>query len=301
MISTDSALFIKKKICFSPEQHLLKSRLRSKGLFTVCEEARCPNLSECFQNRTATFLALGEFCTRDCLFCSVQTGHPLPPDSQEGEKICELIDELELDYVVITSVTRDDLPDGGACHLAGLAETVKKRTSARVELLFPDLKGKNSSLEILARAPIDVYNHNIEMVSSLFPALRPQGNYRLSLEVLNWFSAQGKYVKSGFMVGLGETMEDIGVLISDLRSAGVCLLTVGQYLQPDKTRARVVHYYSEQEFKDIKKIAEQVGIKHVFAGSFVRSSYKASALYKKIYQADGVRNRDRSSMERRMG
>jgi len=274
--------FKKKKIVFSNKIHNFRKQLNNYHLHTVCQEARCPNISECFSEETATFLVMGNVCTRNCRFCSIQTGIPLALDWSEIDKLIEAIKQTQLSYVVITSVTRDDLPDGGAQFLADLAWAIDKQVAIPCEILFPDFKGLKSSLDILLKAPISVYNHNIEMVESLFPLIRPQGNYQRSLKILKYLSSKKVFTKTGFMVGLGENEKDILKLLDDVKATGVNVLTIGQYIQPTKQNVPVRKYYSQDEFDYYKKYAMSIGISQVVAGPFVRSSYKAKNLYDKL-------------------
>jgi lipoic acid synthetase len=276
--------FTKKKLSFDERSHDMKSRLRRFHQRSVCEEARCPNISECFAAETATFLVMGRVCTRRCAFCSVQTGVPGPLDPAEIDGLVGMARSAGLKYVVITSVTRDDLPDAGAGWLAAAAELVIGETGARVELLFPDMRGREELLDRLLSPAISVYNHNIEMIERLYPLLRSGADYRTSLGVLSHFSAAGKTTKTGFMVGLGETAKEVGALIDDVASAGVRILTIGQYLQPAKRNTEVVRYYAEEEFGEMRQRALKAGIRAVVSGPFVRSSYRAEELFNEAVQ-----------------
>jgi len=272
----------KKKIVFSNKIHNFRKQLTNYHLHTVCQEARCPNISECFDEETATFLVMGNVCTRNCGFCSIKTGVPLALDWSEIDKLIETIKQTQLSYVVITSVTRDDLPDGGAKFLSDLAWAIAKQVDIPCEILFPDFKGLKSSLDILLNAPISVYNHNIEMVESLFSFVRPQGNYERSLKILKYLNSKKVFTKTGFMVGLGEKEKDILKLLDDVKATGVKMLTIGQYIQPTKQNVPVQKYYSQDEFDYYKKYALSIGISQVVASPFVRSSYKAKDLYDKL-------------------
>ena len=272
--------FAKKKISFDEQTHDMKTSLRRFHLRSVCEEARCPNMSECFGAATATFLVMGGVCTRRCAFCSVPGGIPGPLDFDEISGLAGMVKASGLKYVVITSVTRDDLPDAGAGYLAAVSERVLGETDARVELLFPDMAGRKESLEKLLAPSISVYNHNIEMTEGLYPLLRSGASYRISLRVLSLFSSAGKTTKTGFMVGLGESWQDLEKLIGDIASAGVQILTIGQYLQPTKRNLQVVRHYGEDEFQELGRRALRAGIRAVVSGPFVRSSYKAEELFK---------------------
>jgi len=256
----------------------MKHLLRNAKLHTICEEAKCPNIAECFGSGTAVFLILGDICTRDCKYCNVSHGKPLSLSSSEPSDVAESVDKLNLKYVVITSVTRDDLDDGGA---SVFAETVKEirnlKSNCKIELLIPDFKGDFSSLKKVVESNPDVINHNIEVVQDLFEDIRPEGNYKTSLNLLKNIKKINKNIlsKSGFMVGLGENKDQIIKTIKDLKSADVDFLTIGQYLQPSKNHAEIKKYYNPEEFEDFKEIALNIGFKHVESGPLVRSSYHA--------------------------
>lgn len=243
-------------------------------------EAKCPNAGHCFSDNTATFLILGDKCPRGCLYCAVKTGIPDAPDRSEPERIAEAIFRLGLTYAVITSVTRDDLPDGGASYFAETAVKIKERVSGcRVELLVPDFKNScNTSLNIIREAKPDILNHNIETVKSYFPKLRPLGNYQHSLNLIKTASDMGFIVKSGLMVGFGETMDDISAAMHDLIESGCSILTVGQYLSPGKDFYEVKKYYHPDEFEEIRITGEILGFKKILSAPDVRSSYHASSI-----------------------
>jgi lipoic acid synthetase len=259
--------------------------LREKGLNTVCEEARCPNLGECFSRGTATFMLLGDRCTRRCGYCSVATARPQPPDAGEPDRVAEAAARLGLRYVVLTAVARDDLDDGGAAHFAAAVSAVRRRLPAsRVEVLVPDFQGKRASLaSVLAAAP-DVFNHNIETVPRLFPRVRPQGGYSRSLEVLAAARGMrpGQAVKSGLMVGLGETDDEIASVLGDLRAAGVDIVTMGQYLRPTRDHLPVERYVSPEGFGVLERQARALGFSTVYSGVFVRSSFNAEEVFATI-------------------
>lgn len=248
-------------------------------LHSVCQEARCPNMGECFQSGTATFLILGNTCTRNCRYCNVRHGQPAAPDEGEPERLAAAAKALGLRYIVITSVTRDDLPDGGASLFARCVELLQKEIAdCRVEVLIPDLGGDWKALErILASGP-HVLNHNIEIVPRLFGELRPQGNYTLSLELLQHAcSGDRKSVtKSGFMIGFGETRGEILSLLDDLAAVSCASLTIGQYLQPSAGHWPVAKFYVPEEFEYFRQEALQRGFRHVVSGPLVRSSYHAA-------------------------
>lgn len=265
-----------------PQVLKIKKLLRSLDLHTVCEEANCPNIGECFSKKTATFMILGDVCTRNCLYCSVAHGRPLPPDPQEPENLAKAVESLGLKYVVVTSVDRDDLPDGGALQFVKVVQALKSVSEdIKVELLIPDFRGNTQSLKMVVYAKPDVINHNIETVQSLHKKIRPGGSYTRSLDVLKAIKDidPNMVTKSGFMVGFGESMEDIHQLLNDLKRCDVDIITVGQYLQPSKHNIPVKKYYTDDEFKEIENLARQVGFKQVFCGKLVRSSYHAGEVY----------------------
>jgi len=273
---------LKKRI--PPFQDLLKvkSILEQAHLHTVCEEARCPNLGECFSSGTSTFLILGRVCTRNCGFCAVEHGVPISPDETEPEKVAQVVKKMGLQYVVITSVTRDDLPDGGAPLFAKTIQAIRALDpKIRIEVLIPDFQGKYSSLEIVLKECPDVLNHNIETVARLYPVVRPQAAYQRSLDLLRRSKEDHPYIptKSGFMLGLGETQEEILELLRDLREVRCDFLTIGQYLQPRPDRLPVVRFITPDEFEDYKKIGIEMGFKAVASSPFVRSSFHASQMF----------------------
>jgi lipoic acid synthetase len=259
----------------------IKTLLRSAKLHTICEEARCPNVAECFGSGTAVFLILGNICTRDCRYCNVTHGTPSPLNRNEPRDIAESVKTLGLKYVVITSVTRDDLEDGGASVFYETVQEIRRLNNVcKIELLIPDFRGDETAIQKVIDAAPDVMNHNIEVVESLFAHIRPQGNYRRSLEVLKEIKTKERRIptKSGFMVGLGETTEQILTTMHDLRDADVDFLTIGQYLQPTRNHALVKKYYSPEEFLGLKNTALQLGFLHVESGPLVRSSYHAQTV-----------------------
>ena len=266
------------KIPTKAEREKIQALIASLGLNTVCREAACPNIWECFQRQTATFMILGDTCTRNCRFCNVKTGHPAPPDPKEPEKVAQAVQSLKLRYAVITCVTRDDLPDGGASHFVKVLEAIRKLSpETRVEILTSDFAGNMAALEKVLAANPSVFNHNLETVERLTPQLRAKATYQRSLGVLSYASRIFPKipVKSGLMVGCGESLEEIKETLCDLRRAGVSLLTVGQYLAPDENHYKVAKFYSEEEFSEIKKYAVELGFSGVAAGPLVRSSYRA--------------------------
>lgn len=253
------------------------------GLHTVCTSARCPNLSECYSRGVATFMILGDICTRNCGFCSVNHGIPAYPNMEEGEKIAEYIKKTGIRFCVITSVTRDDLGDGGADHFKRVVEDIKREVPGiKIELLVPDFGGNRECIDKIMRLPIEVFAHNVETVERLYPTVRKGADYRRSLKLLKTASDKSKrrmVVKSGIMLGLGETREDLEQLFKDLTEAGVEILTMGQYLQPTMKNLEVKKYYKPEEFEQLKELALKQGISSVVAGPYVRSSYLAEEAY----------------------
>jgi lipoic acid synthetase len=259
-------------------------RLLDKGcLNTVCQEAKCPNLWECFSKETATFLIMGSSCTRNCRFCAVDHG-PLPlPDPGEPARVAEAVIELDLEYVVITSVTRDDLPDGGAGHFAATIHSIRKSNPAiRIEVLIPDFMGSKKALETVLDAGPDVLNHNLETVKRLYASVRPEAVYERSLTLLKNAREYGPPdlpIKSGLMLGLGETTQELMETFNDLLMHGCSLLTLGQYLQPSKSHLEVERFVSPEEFDSLREAALDMGFDDVASGPFVRSSYQAKELF----------------------
>jgi lipoic acid synthetase len=262
----------------------LKSKLRENHLVTVCEEASCPNIHECFSHGTATFMILGEVCTRRCSFCDVAHGRPKPPDSAEPANLARTIADMGLHYVVITSVDRDDLRDGGAQHFADcIRETRALSPAIKIEILTPDFRGKGRmerALEVLNAAPPDVFNHNLETVRELYANVRPGADYDWSLQLLQRFKAQHPAIptKSGIMLGLGETRDQVLGAMADLRAHNVDMLTIGQYLQPTAHHHPVLRYWTPQEFEELRVLGEGLGFSHVASGPMVRSSYHADRM-----------------------
>lgn len=270
--------WFKVRMPSGPNFSEVKSLLREAGLHTVCEEAHCPNIGECWERRTATFMILGDLCTWRCHYCAVKTGRPEAPDLEEPARLAESVERLGLRYTVITSVTRDDLPDGGASLFAECIRQVRLRTpKCKVEVLIPDLKGDPNSLRIVTQARPDVLNHNIETVRRFFQRLRPKGSYDRSLSLLKHAKEQAPTIptKSGIMVGLGETREELLETMKDLRSVGCELLTIGQYLRPSKVHHPLDRFYHPDEFTGLEQAGLELGFSHVAAGPLVRSSYHA--------------------------
>jgi lipoic acid synthetase len=259
----------------------LKAKLRQRELVTVCEEATCPNIHECFSKGTATFMILGEVCTRRCSFCDVAHGRPLPPDPAEPGQLARTVQDMKLRYIVITSVDRDDLRDGGAAHFASCIEQVRAlNPGIRIEILVPDFRGRSKierALHILAATPPDVFNHNLETVEPLYRNVRPGADYRWSLDLLARFKAQHPDIptKSGIMLGLGETREQVEQALRDLRAHQVDMVTIGQYLQPTAHHHPVLRYWAPEEFESLAAFGNALGFGHVASGPLVRSSYHA--------------------------
>ena len=254
----------------------VRENLRRNRLHTVCEEAACPNLAHCWSRGTATFMVMGDRCTRRCAFCNVATGRPLQLDDAEPERVATTVRELNLRHVVITSVDRDELPDCGSAHFARVIAAVRAlNPGVTVEALIPDFKGRTENLERIWAAAPDILNHNVETVPSLYARICPQSNYRTSLEVLRMSTATGFTTKSGLILGLGETEGEIRAVLDDLRANGVAMLTIGQYLQPSPQHAPVARYAPPAEFRQLKDIALAMGFAHVESGPLVRSSYHA--------------------------
>ncbi|WP_036301187.1 lipoyl synthase [Methylotenera sp. L2L1] len=259
----------------------IKRVLRENNLHTVCEEASCPNIGECFSSGTATFMILGDICTRRCPFCDVAHGKPLPPDVNEPENLARTIAQMRLNYVVITSVDRDDLLDGGAQHFVDCIKAVRAHSpNIRIEILVPDFRGRlDVALEILRKAPPDVMNHNLETIPRLYKQARPGSDYQNSLNLLKVFNEMYPHIptKSGLMLGLGETDEEILAVMQDLRAHQVSMLTLGQYLQPSVHHLPVMRYVEPQIFETLKQKADAMGFNNTASGPMVRSSYHADA------------------------
>ncbi|MBP7367913.1 MAG: lipoyl synthase [Pseudoxanthomonas sp.] len=259
----------------------LKARLRENRLVTVCEEASCPNIHECFGHGTATFMILGEVCTRRCSFCDVAHGRPRPPDASEPVNLGNTVADMGLKYVVVTSVDRDDLRDGGAQHFVDCIAAIRERApGTRIEILTPDFRGKGRmerALDILAQNPPDVFNHNIETVPDLYRNVRPGADYQWSLTLLQQFKARHPSIptKSGIMLGLGETLEQVQATLRDLRAHDVEMVTIGQYLQPTAHHHPVLRYWTPDEYKALEDYGYALGFSHVASGPMVRSSYHA--------------------------
>ena len=262
----------------------LKAKLRDRQLVTVCEEASCPNIHECFSKGTATFMILGEVCTRRCSFCDVAHGRPLPPDVKEPEQLAQSVRDMKLKYVVVTSVDRDDLRDGGAAHFAECMIRMRESNpETRIEILVPDFRGKGKidrALEVFARTAPDVFNHNLETVEPLYKNVRPGADYQWSLTLLSKFKAQHPEIptKSGIMLGLGETREQVEQTLRDLRAHDVDMITIGQYLQPTAHHHPVMRYWTPEEFESLSRFGYDLGFTHMASGPLVRSSYHADLM-----------------------
>jgi lipoyl synthase len=268
--------WIRAKLPYGDNYSKLLHLMRGKQLHTVCEEARCPNLGECWGRGTATFMILGDVCTRSCGFCAVKTGRPTELDTDEPLRVAEAVASMKLHHVVITSVNRDELRDGGASIFA---ETIRQirimEPRCRIEILIPDFKGEQLALDIVVDSAPDILNHNVETIPRLYSVVRPQAKYERSLEVLKYFKEHGLVTKSGMMVGIGEEPDEVLEVMKDLRTSRVDILTIGQYLQPTKEHLPIDRYVTPDEFKMYKQKGLEMGFKFVESGPLVRSSYHA--------------------------
>lgn len=258
--------------------------IKKHNLNTVCISANCPNRYHCFSSGTATFMILGENCTRNCRYCNIESKKPEKLDKKEPQRLASAVKKLNLDYIVITSVSRDDLEDGGSSHFINCINEIRKINDCNIEVLIPDFKGDKLALENIIKAQPEIINHNIETVKELFSKLRPQGDYTRSLNLLNNVKKINTNIitKSGLMIGLGENKEQIFNTLKDLKKAKVDIITIGQYLAPSNKHAKIKKYYSEAEFLELKQIAKELGFKEVISGPMVRSSYKAKSAYEKV-------------------
>ena len=272
--------YLKRPIIDTDKTRTVRKILKTKCLNTVCENARCPNKNECYTKNTATFLIMGGDCTRNCKYCNIACAKPKPLDPQEPKHVAEAVQALGLKYAVITSVTRDDLPDGGAEHFANCIYEIRKICpDTKIEILTPDFKGDKKSLDLIIKAHPDVFNHNIEAVRDIFKTVRPQGDYNCSLEFLKYVKDNSDILtKSGLIIGLGETFKQIEQTLVDLKNVGCDIVTIGQYIQPSKQHLEVAKYYTPQEYDELKALAKKVGIKNYQIGPLVRSSYRAAEL-----------------------
>ena len=277
--------YLRRGIVDTEKTKLVRTILKNKCLNTVCEAARCPNKAECYAKNTATFLILGSICTRNCRFCNISGGKPEPLDRNEPFKVAQAIKELGLKYAVITSVTRDDLPLQGADMFSSvITETKKLVPDIKIEVLTPDFEGVEDLIDIVVDAKPDVFNHNIETVKRIYPKARPLANYERSLNFLKHIKERNPKMitKSGLMVGLGETFEELETTFKDLKAVDCDIVTVGQYMQPSKKHLEVEKYYTPDEFKKVEDLAHKAGIKQVVASGLVRSSYRAFETYETI-------------------
>lgn len=272
--------YLKRPIIDTDKTRTVRKILKTKCLNTVCENARCPNKNECYTKNTATFLIMGNDCTRNCKYCNISCARPEPLDLEEPKHVAEAVQALGLKYAVITSVTRDDLSDGGAEHFANCIYEIRKLCpDTKIEILTPDFKGNKDCLDIIIKAHPDVFNHNIEAVQDIFKSVRPQGDYECSLEVLKYVKDNSDILtKSGLIIGLGETFEQIEQTLIDLKNVGCDIVTIGQYIQPSKHHLEVAKYYTPEEYDKLKELANKVGIKNHQIGPLVRSSYRAAEL-----------------------
>ncbi len=272
--------WFKVRIRTGPHFHEVKALIKGLHLHTVCEEARCPNIWECWNNRTATIMILGNICTRRCGFCAVETGRPKEVDFDEPERVAQTVKALGLRHAVITSVDRDDLTDGGAGIFADTIRKIKKAVpDCTAEVLIPDFKGSEDTLKIVLEAGPDILGHNIETVPRLYPMVRPQARYERSIGLLQRAKESGAITKTGLMLGLGERVDEVFEVMKDLKAIHCDILTLGQYLRPTGSDLFVLRYYNPEEFLHLKKEGEALGFRHVEAGPLVRSSYHAHRQY----------------------
>ena len=274
--------YLKRPIIDTEKTREVRKILKVNCLNTVCENARCPNKNECYTKHTATFLIMGNNCTRNCRYCNITCAKPEPLENNEPKHVAQAVKALGLKYAVITSVTRDDIPDGGAQHFANCIDEIRKLCpETKIEILTPDFKNNKNALDLIIKAHPDVFNHNIETVKEVFKTARPQGNYENSLDVLKYIKDNSDIkTKSGLMIGLGETFEQIESTMKDLKNVGCDILTIGQYIQPSKEHLEVSKYYTLNEYEILKQMAKNVGFKNFQIGPLVRSSYNAAGLIK---------------------
>ena len=279
----------------------LKQLMRGKALHTVCEEARCPNMGECWANRTATFMILGSVCTRSCGFCAVATGRPMALDWEEPRRVAEAVTQMGLNHVVVTSVDRDELHDGGATLFAATIRWIRRlNPTCAVEVLTPDFKGSRDALKVVMDARPDVFNHNVETVPRLYRRVRPQAVYERSLDVLAWAKEMrpDKPTKTGFMLGLGETHDEIIETMRDIKARDVDILTIGQYLRPSPQHLPIERYVPPDEFREYARIGREMGFRNVYSGPLVRSSYHA---WDQVKQLDESRAGDETAGDETAG
>ena len=271
--------WLRRPLPRGPEFARTRDLLGDLGLHTVCQSARCPNMAECFSRNVATFMVLGDICTRNCAFCNIAPGKPQPVDPDEPRRVAQGAARLGLQYVVVTSVTRDDLPDGGAGHFAAVIRALRQALpGAGVEVLIPDFKGDADALGMVVEAGPDVINHNVETVPSFYPRIRPQARYARSLELLGRVAKAGLSAKSGLMVGLGEDVDQVHAVLADLARAGASMVTVGQYMRPSQAHPFVERYWEPAEFDALADVGRSLGIAHMFCAPLVRSSYRAGEM-----------------------
>jgi lipoyl synthase len=282
-------VWLKRKLPDTGALQKMQSLLSQHGLNTVCQGALCPNQGECFSRGTATFMILGKTCTRNCTFCAIPSEeHPLAPDPVEPERVARAAKDLGLKYVVITSVTRDDLEDGGAAHFSSTVGALKKNSSGiTVEVLIPDFKGSFASLKTVVESGPEIINHNLETVPRLYSEVRPQAQYIRSLRLLQWVKEleSGRITKSGLMLGLGETKKEVLQVMQELRDVSCDLLTLGQYLQPSGRHHPVVRYIPPEEFEELRKEGDKMGFRGVFSAPLVRSSFHADEVFSRIFNS----------------
>lgn len=274
--------WLSKRLPREEELAEVRGMLEDLHLATVCQEARCPNQCECFARGTATFMILGRTCTRGCTFCAVHGGCPEDLDLEEPGRVAEAAERLGLRHVVVTSVTRDDLPDGGSAQFARTIRAIHERCGATVEVLTPDFQGRTEDIDRVADAHPDIFNHNVETVPRLYPEVRPEADYRRSLDLLERVAGRGLVAKSGLMLGLGEREEEILRVMEDLREAGCRALTLGQYLRPSEAHHEVVEFVTPEQFDRLRRRGLQMGFDGVAGGPFVRSSYNAGELAEEL-------------------
>jgi lipoic acid synthetase len=289
----EKPLWLRKKLPIGSMVDMLSKGMSERGLHTICQEAACPNQGECFSKGVATFLIMGKVCTRNCHFCAVTSGNPHPLDYQEPERVVQEIQKLGLGFVVITSVTRDDLPDGGAHYFSAIIKLIRKRCKGiKIEILIPDFKGNKSAIDQVILSGPEVLNHNVETVPRLYPDVRPQGNYKRSLSLIKRVKKGDPAIitKSGLMVGLGESKEEVISVLHDLHAAHCDTLTIGQYLCPSKEHAPVSEYVRPEIFKDYKDTAQKIGFKSVVSSPFTRSSFMAETSYAVAKEANSIQS-----------
>lgn len=277
-MSSQFPSWLKTRFPASDDIAVTQEILHKLGLNTVCQSALCPNLGKCFARKTATFMILGNICTRNCRFCAVEGGYPISADPDEPSRVAEGVEKLGLRHAVITSVTRDDLPDGGAAHFAATIQAIRSRTpQVVVEVLTPDFEGNNTSIDLIVAAHPDIYNHNVETVPRLYPQVRPRADYTRSLTLLERVKVTDDtvFTKSGLMVGLGESFAEVRDVLKNLREIGCDIVTIGQYLRPSPAHLEVVEYVPPEVFEEYRAMAEGMGFLYVASAPFVRSSFNA--------------------------